>query len=439
MEIEKLVAQNPWWAEKRAIEKDSKVLKVLNSGGKISFVIDDENKVLIGPRQLGKTTSFKFDIYKKIIKQNIDPNSILYYSFDTSRDYEDILDVIQTFTKSGGRKVLYLDEVSFVDGWQRAIKAFLDSDASANTVLHITGSSSINLKKELIPGRNIKFVEFLPLSFKEFLLSFGSAGLKQQIERSKDSDLKEIIKKSSPLLTHFAEISRWFDMYLKTGGYPDAIFDYLNNRAVSADLYDVHWNAFISDISKSNKSVEIATAVIYGIMESYASKVNLSKIAQAQGVKSHVTVREYIESFEDLFVTKSVFPVAGKKYVFRKERKIYFCDPVLYHIFAKKLNIIDKESESKVAEGILFNHLYRFANRGKSLSEPKTVISFYSGNKEIDFVLEDVGFELKWQEKVTPSEFPKTDLKTKVLLTKNTYDTDTEVKIIPLQLFLALV
>lgn len=439
MDIERLAAQNPWWADKKAIEKDSKVRKVLETKSKIKFDIDEKNKVLIGPRQLGKTTAFKFDIYKKIMKDNTDPSSILYFSFDTTRSYEEISDVINTFVRDKGKKILYLDEVSFVEGWQRAIKSFLDSDASSNAIIHVTGSSSINLKKELMPGRKIKFVEFLPLSFGEFLLSFGTETLKQSVKRYKSADLGEALKNSSKIITHFDEINKWFNTYIKTGGYPDAIFEYLGKNEVSTELYDVHWNAFISDVSKSNKSVEIATAVIYGIIESYSSKINLSKIAQTQGVKSHVTVREYIKSFEDLFVVKSVFPVAGKKYVFRKERKIYFCDPLLYNMFSKKMNIIDKGSEPKVVEGILFNHLFRFANRGKEISEPKTAISFFSGNREIDFVLGNFGFELKWQEKVTPSDFPKADLDMKVLLSKKTYDTGTDIKIIPLPIFLALI
>jgi predicted AAA+ superfamily ATPase len=438
MDIERLAAQNPWWADKKAIEKDSKVRKVLETGSKIEFDIDGENRVLIGPRQLGSTTAFKFDIYKKIMKDHTDPSSILYFSFDTARNYEEISDVINTFVKDKGKKTLYLDEVSFVEGWQRAIKSFLDSDASTSATIHVTGSSSINLKKELMPGRKIKFTEFLPLSFGEFLLSFGSETLKQSVKRHSAASLDEATKNCSKMVTHFDEITKWFNIYIKTGGYPDAIFEYLNKNEVSMELYDVHWNAFISDISKSNKSIEIATAVIYGIIESYSSKVNLSKIAQMQGVKSHVTVREYIESFEDLFVAKSVFPMAGKKYVFRKERKVYFCDSLLYNMFSKKMNIIDKGSEPKVVEGMLFNHLFRFANRGKEISEPKTAISFFSGNREIDFVLDGFGFELKWQEKVAPSDFPKTGLNVKVLLSKNTYDVKTDTKIIPLQLFLAL-
>ena len=441
MELERLANQNPWWNDKSAIERDEKVKNVLDTGSLIDMKLINENQVLIGPRQLGKTTSLKYDIYKKIFNEEIDPKFILYYSFDTSRNFEDISDVINTFISTNKQKTfLYLDEVSFVDGWQRAIKAFLDSDKSSNSTLYITGSSSINLKKELMPGRKIKFIEFMPLSFKEFLISFGSDNLKHILKKNSVLNLDSAIELAKELMTYFDEISRLFTVYLATGGYPDAIFDYMTNKYIRDSIYDIHWNAFVSDVSKSEKSIEIATAVIYGLIESYSSKVNLSKIAQMQGIKSHITVREYIEMLDDLFTVKSIFPVADKRYVFRKDRKVYFNDPFLYNLFAKKLNIIDKNSESKIVEGIVFNSLYRFINREKQLSEPKIKVGFYSGKKEVDFVIDEFGFEVKWQNNVTYKDFPNINIKKKILLSKSTLKLDNKTEeaiIIPAPLLLA--
>lgn len=441
MELERLANQNPWWNDKSAIERDEKVKNVLDTGSLIDMKLINENQVLIGPRQLGKTTSLKYDIYKKIFNEEIDPKFILYYSFDTSRNFEDISDVINTFISTNKQKTfLYLDEVSFVDGWQRAIKAFLDSDKSSNSTLYITGSSSINLKKELMPGRKIKFIEFMPLSFKEFLISFGSDNLKHILKKNSVLNLDSAIELAKELMTYFDEISKLFTVYLATGGYPDAIFDYMTNKYIRDSIYDIHWNAFVSDVSKSEKSIEIATAVIYGLIESYSSKVNLSKIAQMQGIKSHITVREYIEMLDDLFTVKSIFPVANKKYVFRKDRKVYFNDPFLYNLFTKKLNIIDKNSESKIVEGIVFNSLYRFINREKQLSEPKIKVGFYSGKKEVDFVIDEFGFEVKWQNNVTYKDFPNVNIKKKILLSKSTLKLDNKTEeaiIIPAPLLLA--
>ena len=441
MELERLANQNPWWNDKSAIEKDEKVKNVLDTGSLIDMKLINENQVLIGPRQLGKTTSLKYDIYKKIFNEEIDPKFILYYSFDTSRNFEDISDVINTFISTNKQKTfLYLDEVSFVDGWQRAIKAFLNSDKSSNSTLYITGSSSINLKKELMPGRKIKFIEFMPLSFKKFLINFGSDKLKYILKKNSILNLDSAIELAKELMTYFDEISRLFAIYLATGGYPDAIFDYMTNKYIRDSIYDIHWNAFVSDVSKSEKSIEIATAVIYGLIESYSSKVNLSKIAQMQGIKSHITVREYIEMLDDLFTVKSIFPVANKKYVFRKDRKVYFNDPFLYNLFTKKLNIIDKNSESKIVEGIVFNSLYRFINREKQLSEPKIKVGFYSGKKEVDFVIDEFGFEVKWQNNVTYKDFPNVNIKKKILLSKSTLKLDNKTEeaiIIPAPLLLA--
>ncbi|MGC8483932.1 MAG: ATP-binding protein [Thermodesulfobium sp.] len=441
MEIDKMANQNPWWIDGSAILKDEKVKKVLDSGSKIDILLEEKNQVLIGPRQLGKTTALKYDIYKKIINNHVNPKQIIYYSFDTSRNFEEISDVINTFVGDGQAKTfLYLDEVSFVEGWQRAIKSFLDSGKSSNSILYVTGSSSINLKKELMPGRGISFVEFMPLSFRQFLVSFGSAELKQFLEKNIATDFDSAIRLAYKAAVYFEEIYKLFNIYLKTGGYPDAILNYVSNKQISDEIYDIHWNAFVSDVSKADRSIEIATAVIYGIIESYASKVNLSKIAQMQGIKSHVTVREYIEMLDDLFVVKSIFPIAGRKYVFRKERKIYFNDPFLYNLFAKKLNVIDKDIEPKIVEGILYNHLYRFVNRRKQLTEPKVEIGFYTGKREVDFIAKEFGFEAKWQNDIKINDFPEADIKNKVLLSKKTIIKESNergVKILPLPLFIA--
>ena len=83
MDLGKLANQNPWWADSAAIAKDEKVKKVLETGSKIDAALEEENQVLIGPRQLGKTTALKYDIYKKITSGHVNPKQILYYSFDT--------------------------------------------------------------------------------------------------------------------------------------------------------------------------------------------------------------------------------------------------------------------------------------------------------------------------------------------------------------------
>ena len=87
MDLIDLSTQNPWWSNKDSILEDEKVKEVLAKKEKLVVNLEDENLILIGSRQLGKTTSLKYDIYKKIIREGIKPQNIFYYSFDLIADY----------------------------------------------------------------------------------------------------------------------------------------------------------------------------------------------------------------------------------------------------------------------------------------------------------------------------------------------------------------
>jgi len=81
-----------------------------------------------------------------------------------------------------------IDEITFVNEWQRAVKFVLDSPLIKDKFIFVTGSSSIALKKETFPGRHIKIRSFLPLSFKEFCNIFGSGNLKNQFNSGRDGN-----------------------------------------------------------------------------------------------------------------------------------------------------------------------------------------------------------------------------------------------------------
>ncbi|MEM2282202.1 MAG: AAA family ATPase [Candidatus Hadarchaeales archaeon] len=86
------------------------------------------------------------------------PRNVLFFACDMLRSPEQILQVIKTFDllAGTGRKYVFLDEVTWVEGRERAIKFILDSPLSRDKVLKVSGSSSLGLKKERFPGRPIK-------------------------------------------------------------------------------------------------------------------------------------------------------------------------------------------------------------------------------------------------------------------------------------------
>lgn len=418
--------QNPWWYNREAITNDEKVKRVLASGERLIIELEDKNMIMIGPRQLGKTTALKYDIYKKIIKEGIDPKRILYYSFDTARDYGVISEVISSFIKAtAGRKYLYLDEVSFVDEWQRAIKFLLDSNEMKDVRVYVTGSASINLRKELFPGRDIILKEFMPSFFASFVQSFASKDLKKFVKANMTGSIEDVIERSEKAVPYFDELDRLFHVFMQTGGFPLAVFDYFAAGSISETTFDTHWNAFLSDISKAERSVETSVAVIQELVKSYSSKINMSKTARNAGIPSHVTAREYMELLRELFVIGYIFPISDRGLpLFRKERKAYFTDPFFFTLFSKKLNMQINLGESKVVEGITYSHLAHIMKN----------IGYKSNGREIDFANNEIAVEVKWQESVTKSDIPRSNAKNNIVLSKS----DRGEGIIPVSVFLAL-
>ena len=428
IEMEELIAfQNPWWKNKKAIYEDEKVKEALSKKNPIRYVFERENKIVIGPRQVGKTTYLKLVILD-LIERGISPRNILYFSCDLLKDYRDIVEILRFFSRmQRGEKFVFLDEVTFVEGWERAIKFFLDSPLKANTTLYVTGSSSLGLKRESFPGRPIKVEEFLPLSFKD-VAGLLNPKLERELEKIKlENSPKVLYENALELYPYMDELFEAFYFYLSSGGYPKSIFELLERGEISPDTYEMIYNATIFDVTKLGRSERIALSIILGILKRYGEKFSLNALSKEMEIGSHVTIREYLEIFEELFIGRNYFQTKPNLMtpLFRKERKFYFLDPLILETFSRKFGI-EVETAKKV-EGIVGEHLKRNSNT-----------YFFHNAREIDFITKDFGVEVKWQNKVKPSDFPRVGIKNKILLSKGKLDfiEGRNLAIIPVPLFL---
>lgn len=436
VDLKPLREQNPWWGNKEAITEDEKVKEAFNKKHKLLYEFKDkENKLFIGPRQVGKTTFFKLLIYDLIKNKAIDTKKIFYFSCETLRSFEDLIDIVR---KSDflveGEKFIFLDEVGFVEGWERAIKYVLDSPLSKNKTIYITGSSSLELKKESFPGRKIKIENFLPLTFKDFCKIFGSEELKKALKLSIEfNSSREIFERAKQLLPFKEEMDRLFYKFLQSGGFPKAFYELIEEGGIKEETYEMYWKWLVSDIAKLKRSEKIAIGVIAGILKNYGTKFSLSSIAKETEIGSHVTVREYLEILESLCVLRNfyTFDINKNRIIYRKTRKAYFIDPFLYSTFLRKvLGIKEIEDESKLVEGVVVEGLCRKIEQ----------MGFYHNRKEIDIVFKNFGIEVKWKEKVESKDFPKVDIKNKLLLCKEDvgFDEEKNLAIIPVNLFLCM-
>ncbi|MGB9706951.1 MAG: ATP-binding protein [Microgenomates group bacterium] len=434
MEISQLTEQNPWWEDRKKIEEDEKVREALSKKHKLLPHFKEGNFLIIGPRQVGKTTYLKL-ILKRLLDKGTDPKRLFYFSCEPLVNFEEIIEIVR-FSDSliKGKKYFFFDEITFVNDWQRAIKYILDSDLKKEKVFYISGSSSVALKKETFPGRLIKTENFLPLSFKEFCLVFGSENLKKTISsiKIKEIEIEEIYRQAKGIFFFYKEISDLFNIYLRTGGFPRSFYQLIEGEGISEETYEVYWKWLVSDIAKIERSERISRAVLISILKNYGTKFSLNSIAKEMEIGSHITIREYLEILENLFVLRNIFPFDFRKKteLFRKARKVYFIDPFLFHVFKKTLTkqSVEEEEVPKIVEGIVGEYLIRkFGNA-----------FYFSGKKEIDFVGEKMAIEVKWQKKVGFQDFGKVRLSQNILLSKSNFDFSKKEKILilPVSLFL---
>lgn len=437
MDISTLYDYNPWWADIEAIRSDSKVKEAFSKKQKKLYEFEPKNILLIGPRQVGKTTFLKLVIYDLIINKQADPRSIFYFSCDILKKAEDIKSVIDAFIhlplpRKGAVLYFFLDEISFVEDWNVQIKALLDLGIFDKNYIYMTGSSSVSLKKERFPGRNIVIKEFLPLSFKEYTYLFGSDELKRELKTTK-FDINSIYENIVKISPYFTEIQTRFSNYLNSGGFLLSAYNLLEDKDLSS-AYEIYWATLIGDISRINRNARIVQSVIQGIIKNYGSLYSFNSIAKEMEIGSHVTVREYLELLEQLFVIYNIyqFDFPRSKILFSHFRKTYFIDPFLYHTVLTKLynKAIDESKIPSLLEGVVASNLKKSFNTLYLIKQKKEVDFYVPGENGF-------GVEVK-SGKATFSDFKYSNLKHKIVLSRDRFEKGEGRVVVPYSLFLLI-
>lgn len=417
---------NPWWEDKQAIHldkhlKELELFKYVYHAPLLQQEFKEGNIYTIrGPRQIGKTTFLKQFIKQKI--PFVNKESIFYWTCDNLASKDDLIDLLEEYSdfckiKNAQPAYVLLDEITGIEDWQKAIKFAVDTNLLPNASYILTGSNAIDLKKgtERLPGRRGKYGKdlfLLPLTFREYVSLIDA----QWFDKHKDETSNQLKYQSDKLKI-------LFEKYLITGGIPLVINEYQNHKEIPRYIYNLYYSWIIGDMLKEGKTEQTLKEIIKSILTCYTTSVSWDSLAKRSSVKSHVTISSYIELLSNLFV---VFPcyffnIGENKIDFNKNKKIYFYDSFILHMFSEKLNIsVDKD---KIIEGIVGSLL-------QSRNMFDTVL-FTKIKKETDFVVCSQkegknGIEVKYQNTISKEDFANKRYFNKFsLLSKDVFDTDT--------------
>jgi len=491
VKISEIVSQNPWWKHGKRFSQFDKNLKEAKTKpvffNRKQIELDKGNiYVLRGPRQVGKTTYLK-DLIKKLIDKGTNPNNVLYLSSDFFISRTELRNAVTYFMEKNidtSDLYIFIDEVTSIKDWNLELKYLSDSGIIGKTRILTTGSNASALRKkgELLPGRGLEGNEYYmrPLSFREFILqAIGTIKDTTKEKEFRDSlnELQSVLRRISVNLgstfnklpealhsiTPFKrELGYLFDIYLRYGGYPFVVNEYLaqklraNGFSIDSKLSEVFVRDIIGDLIKLGKQETLIRQILREVITKYGSRYSFSKLANDIGI-THVTTIDYLEALEESFILTVLyaFDFNKKELKFKGDKKIFFQDPFVFHSIKSFLTgrdvkeIIEEtmqneESVGKIVEGIVSSHL-TMNQEIPIMKETRTFLWFYynTRGKEIDNVLRinDVfsAIEVKYQRKVTAGDVWKVPhVKEYVILTKEDLKMDGKVLLAPADMFLAL-
>ena len=345
-------------------------------------------KVLVGLRRSGKSTLLNQWSLLMVQEGMVQASHLLLLECDSLeglelRDWTQLRDRVAQFsTTAPGPKVLLIDEVQWIDGWEKVVVAL---HKQGDWDIYLTGSNSQMLSGELatlLSGRQVQIL-IQPFSYLEHLDIRGH-------------------KKHTP---------EEFQRFLRFGGIPSLYHLPDDDSVLTQTLESIFTTIVLRDVVERYKvrNVELLDRIVRFFFDNIGNLVNAKRIAdycKSQKLSVGVeTVQNYVKYLESCFVVHRVQrnDLKGKRLLEINE-KLFIGDVGLRNaILAKRT-----EDVGALLENLVFLELRR---RGYQI----TVGIF--GDYEIDFVADRAGtrhyFQVCYQmgaPEVVESEFRPLEL-----------------------------
>jgi len=497
MSISDLSYWNNWWKRTEAIHEDKNIrdwsLSTFKWEPRLDKTIEDEEVIYVlrGPRRVGKTTLLKLRI-ERLLKRGVTPENIFYYPCDALETPKQLTTLIDSYLsdirKTGKWTYLFIDEVSMLKDWQRAIKLLIDAGRFKDCTVILTGSHSIDLRKgsESLAGRRGQIEKLrygtpdkilLSAKFSEYVETLQpilSHKIQElwllSVERRKRMILElargRIPTELKKLAMFSKELGVLFEKYLVTGGIAPAIHEYTSTRNISNDTYGTFVHFVVRDICRWGQDENYARQILRRVIETLASHVSWNSLKDDTEIQDHKTVGTYVKVLKDSFVIAYFYQLNIQKEsaYYKKEKKAYFQDPFIFHAcrswvygkdgYESSLEFLSKtENKSKLVEGIVSNHISRFmfSQHPSSLFDPSNYVFYWENkNKEVDFMFELDGkflpIEVKYSDNIQKddargiSEFIKTGRSHDfgIITSRNRLEIGERYIVIPLSILLLL-
>ncbi len=495
---------NPWWQSPDRIEGDPRVVEWRSAAfrwiPRLCRTFEDADVIYMmrGPRRVGKTTLLKLRVMD-LLKKGTPPKDIFYYSCDLVSSPKQLVDAIDTYldqvrvkgsaSAEPGRGHIFIDEVSSVKDWQKGMKALIDAGKLRGCTVILTGSHSMDIRRasETLAGRrgNAAGLRYgspdkilLPMKFSEYAETRSPevrSALRDARELpagSRKAALLELLGGKVPeLFSRMMPLSRMLegmlDDYLITGGMPQAINEYSSRHSISDSTYADFVSLIMKDISRWGGEEALARQVLWRASETMATQVSPNALKDGTEIADYRTVEKYLGALKASYAIEQTYrlDVGRGQPFYRKERKVYFADPFIFHACrgwlsgrdafeASRMFLGTAEMKGRLLEGVVGNHIARLAYglAPSPLFEASGAVFYWKSRKgrELDFAFSVGGryvpVEVKYSSRIRKEDcysiydFMKTGAAAQsgIVVTKDVLDVEGSCVKVPCHLFLLL-
>lgn len=247
--------------------------------------------IVVGPRQVGKTTLLK-------MLANEYDRKVLVWNCDEPDVRRKLTEPTSTMlgNETAGYDIVFIDEAQRVQNIGITLKLLIDNYPEKQVV--VTGSSAIELSNSInepLTGRKYEYVLF-PFSAEELIIENGIQEERRLLERR-----------------------------LIYGAYPEVVNNPGEERETLTNLVSSYLYNDIFAFQDVRKP-EIIEQLLQALALQVGSEVSFNELGRLLGLNS-VTVQRYIDLLEKSYVIFHLRSFSRNvRSELKKSRKIYFCD-----------------------------------------------------------------------------------------------------------------
>ncbi len=355
----------------------------------LKWISKKEAIILLGSRQVGKTSLLYLLVQYLVRKTKILGDDIFYFDLERLEDFEllnsgveDLLRFIGEQSPASTKKYVFIDEIQYLDNPSNLLKILVDHHSDRIKVF-ATGSSALTIKKKFkdsLVGRKITF-EITSLDFWEYLLFNGEKKMIRLIDKYYQIDEFGPISELShgKLLRHYYEYSLF-------GGFPAVVLlenadekkKYLSDMYTSYVRKDINALFSLENLTAFNKIVKLLALNVGNL-------INIHEVSKEVGI-ARQTVEKYFSILESTYICRFIQPFfTNKKKEIVKMAKVYFYDTGLRNrVINDFRQITDRVDAGALIENTVFKNLLK---RVESTENIKFWRMKYG--VEVDFILDE--------------------------------------------------